>query len=347
MLTFYELMEEVFRLEKSGKKIIRLDIGDTNLPTPSCATAAAIKMLHEKKSSYGPAAGLPELREMIAEREECKIENVVVGPGSKHLIYALMSVIGKRGRVVFPSPHWPAYELAARQLGLRAVAARTSLENNWQFESLPLQGATIAIICNPLNPTSTVYPSSLIWDTIEEAGKKKVHVVLDEAYKGLSFKHIPKYDAIRIRSFSKEFNMEGWRLGYVVAPVAVAKRIVAFNHITATCTPAFVQQAGIACLNNEKEILSHNKKIWKNRMLVAKKLLKAAGFRFAIPQSGIYVFVTHDSIGDASEYALKLLNRGVAVAPGNGFGDYKSFVRICLNQPKDILVKGIKKMAEF
>lgn len=342
---FYELSERIFGLEKNGKRIISLNIGDTNLPTPECAVDAAVKSIKTKKSGYGPAAGLAELRERIAEREGCGMDEVVVGPGSKHLIYALMCIIGKGGSLVFPSPHWPAYGLAARQLGIRTNVVRTKMENKWQFAELPLSNAKMAIICNPLNPTSTVYPEKDVRDAINDADRKNVPVILDEAYKGLSFRKIPNYDAIRVRSFSKEFNMEGWRLGYAIVPKKIAKKLIAYNQITATCVPEFVQRAGMACLENEKTILSKNRRIWKNRLETAARALTKAGFRFVKPESGIYVFATHDSISDCGRYASRLLGRrGVAVAPGSDFGDYKKFVRICPSQPEKVLEYAIGKM---
>jgi aspartate aminotransferase len=300
------------------------------------------------KSGYGSSAGLPALRQAIADREGCETGNVVVGPGSKHLIYGLMSVLCKKGeQVAFPSPHWPMYGLACAQLGLRMNAQRTKCEDGWGFDAAGLAGGKLAIICNPLNPTSTIYDSGEISAAIEEAQRKKTHIMLDEAYRGLAFCDIPPFEgAIRVRSFSKEFNMEGWRLGYAIAPEEVAKKLVAYNQITATCVAPFVQEAGIACLMNEKEIFAGNLALWKRRAGVAGKALEKAGFRFARPEAGIYLFAEHEGIADSEKFALSLLEReGVCVAPGTGFGDYRKFIRICVNQPEEALIAAIGKMA--
>lgn len=343
---FYELAEKVYELEKQGKRIIKLNIGDTNLPTPECAVNTAIDYLKSKKARYVSSAGIPELRERIAEKEGCEVGNVVVGPGSKHLIYALMSVVEGNGEIVFPSPNWPAYALAAKQLGIRMNIIGTKMENGWHFDGLPLEKAKMAIICNPLNPTSTVYPEELIRRTIEEGNENGVIIILDEAYKDLAFKQIPKYGgAIRVRSFSKEFNMEGWRLGYAIAPKDIAEKLVKYNQITTTCVPEFTQRAGIACLENEQRILQENRRIWKERVEAAKNALSAAGFSFVVPDAGIYIFATKQGITDSGKYALSLLDKGVGVAPGSEFGGYNNFVRLCLNQPKEILEEAIEKMA--
>ena len=346
MGAFYEFVEKVASLERSGRKITKLHIGDTNMPAPKCAKEAAEKSMQEDGSGYGSGAGLMELREKIARREKCGVENVVVGPGSKHILYALLSVLGKGKKVVFPSPHWPAYHLACEQLGLQAVPVQTSMEENWQFGELPLEGAKMLLICNPLNPTSTVYGKELVESTIESASRKNVPVVIDEAYKGLAHEPIGNYDAIRVRSFSKEFSMEGWRLGYAIAPKEIAQKIISFNQVTSTCVPIFVQKAGIACLENEKEILEGANKIWRARLKAAAEALNDAGFSYAMPQAGIYAFATHEKMEDAWEFANRALEKGVAVSAGSEFGEYGKFVRICLNQEESVLRDAILKMGE-
>jgi len=345
MGNFYEFVERIAALEGSGKKIVKLHIGDTNMQTPLCAREAAKKSIMEDGSGYGGAAGLMQLRESIAKREGCDIGNVVVGPGSKHLLFALMSALKSGKKVVFTSPHWPAYPLACAQLGLPAVPVKTMLEANWEFGELPLENAKMLILCNPLNPTSTVYGKELMEGTLENAARKNVPVVIDEAYKGLAHEPIGNYNAIRVRSFSKEFSMEGWRLGYAIAPVEIVKRIISYNQITSTCVPIFVQKAGIACLENEGEILQGANKVWMGRLKAAQGALKEAGFSFAKPQAGIYVFATHEGIGDAQEFAGKALEKGVAVSAGNEFG-HGNFVRICLNQKEDVLVDAVGKLGK-
>ncbi len=345
-MMFYQIAEKALELEKKGAKIVRLNVGDTNIPTPACAIEAAAKAMKSGKSGYVSSAGMPELRAAIAKREGCALENVVVGPGSKHLIYGLLSVLAKQGgKVAFPKPYWPAYTLACNQLGLKQITPDASLENNWEFGKLPQ--ADIAIICNPLNPTSTIYSESSIRKALKDTASTGTHLILDEAYKGIAFEKIPRYEgAIRVRSFSKEFNMENWRLGYIVAPVEVAKKMIAFNQVTATCVSPISQAAGLACLENELEILAGNVKIWKSRMGTASKAMKAAGFEFAMPQAGMYIFARHDGIKDGTEFALKLLDKGVAVAPGADFGAGKEYIRICANQELATLEAAIEKIGE-
>ncbi|MFH1520753.1 MAG: pyridoxal phosphate-dependent aminotransferase [Candidatus Micrarchaeota archaeon] len=343
MVGFYELAEKALLMENAGKKVIRLNVGDTNLPTPQCAIDAAIARIKSDKVGYGPAAGLPELRKKIAERENCDISNVVVGSGSKILLHGLLTILGKKS-VIVNAPYWPAYRLICNQLNLKIKENNTKIEKKWELSIPKFNSEDVMILCNPNNPTSTNYDERIVNETIENAEKNNATVILDEAYKGLSFKKMPQYEnAIRIRSFSKEFNMEGWRLGYVVASKEIATKLTAFNQISTTCTPAFIQKAGFACLENEKEILSANTKIWMERSLATQSSLKKAKFEFTKPDAGIYIFTTHPDIDE--KFVMKLLENEVVVAPGNEFGEnYKKFVRICINQPEEIMSHAIRMM---
>ncbi|MCL5036009.1 MAG: pyridoxal phosphate-dependent aminotransferase [Chloroflexi bacterium] len=342
MSIFYRLAEKTLELQRRGVPLISLNIGDPNLPAPECAVKAAMEGIGKGRSRYVSAAGIPELREKIAERERCTPENVVVGPGSKHLLFGLISLLGgKHGRVIIPSPHYPGYELICRLLKMWPVILRTSFEDRWLFDNVDFDYAKMIIICNPVNPTSIVYPEDLLRKIIKEAAEREVYVIMDEAYKGLSIEPVPDYGAISVKSFSKEFNMGGWRLGYAVAPEEIAERLVNFNLMTTTCVPEFVQRAGIACLENEKEIIEQNRDTWKKRFDIASKALKDAGFKFVRPDAGLYIFATHDKIKDGDEYVFNLLDAGVVVAPGSSFGGYDNFVRICINQDEELLLKAI------
>lgn len=346
---FYALVRKTLELERQGVRVIRLNIGETNLPTPQCAVDAAVRYLQNSKASYVHSAGIPDLREKIAQREECSAENVVVGQGSKHLLVDLISLLGDMGdTVIFPSPYWPAYEIICRQLGMKTLVHNTEFDDGWSFDGIPFGNARILILCNPLNPAGTIYPPALMKKTIERAKKEGLRVIIDEAYKGLSDQEIPIYDAIRVRSFSKEFNMEGWRLGYIVAPTDIASQVVEYNEATITCVPEFIQRAGLACLENEEVILREHRKIWKTRLEMAEKILKNAGFRFVTPSMGMYVFAHHDNISDSGKFALDLLERhNVAVAPGKSFGGYKTYIRISLNQEEETLREGLEKLVEM
>jgi aspartate aminotransferase len=343
---FYELAARAKQMEMEGRRVIRLNVGDTNLPTPPCAVEAAVTYLQARKAGYEPAQGMPALLEAIARREGCLPENVVAGPGSKHLIAALISTLTQPGDgVIILSPHWPAYGMICGEFGRVPLFVKSRPESGWLPDAIPYGKGKAIILCNPLNPVSIVYPPAFVEEVINEAARHGVAVVIDEAYRGLAFQEYPRYDgAIRVRSFSKEFNMEGWRLGYVASPAPVARRLTRFNQITATCVAPFVQAAGIACLQKEKELLSENLKNWKERTSAAVNMLSGTGMSFTVPTAGIYLFATHSNITNGDRFVLELLEKGVALAPGSCFGDYGNYVRICLNQDVPLMREALDIM---
>ncbi|MGC4113221.1 MAG: pyridoxal phosphate-dependent aminotransferase [Myxococcales bacterium] len=339
---FYRMVEAI---EAGGKPILRLHIGETRLPPPPEAVEAASAALRSGKPGYGSAWGALALREAIARREGCAVEQVVVGPGSKHLLYALLSVLADRGaKVAVPSPAWPAYELMARQLGLELQSLPSTLEDAWRFDPATVESAALVLLCNPLNPTSTVYPPSLVEAVETRTRAAGATLILDEAYRGLAFEEVPTCAAaIRVRSFSKEFSLEGWRLGYAVAPAPVAEKLAAFNQLSITCVPQLVQAAGLACLQAEERILCEARAIWRMRAGVATTALREAGFQFVEPQSGMYVFAAHPEAPDDQAFAERLLKAGVAVAAGSAFRA-PGFVRICTNCESHEFQEAVRRM---
>lgn len=346
MQAFYEIAERAFAKEAAGERVIRLNVGDSFLPTPACAIDAAVRSLRDEKATYGPAMGLLSLRERIAVREGCHVDQVVVGPGSKHLLFGLVSVLRKR--VAVPTPCWPAYELICSHAGVPFHPIETTLTRRWQLDvdAIDLSEVGALILCNPCNPTSTIYEERSVRALLDKANQTGTQVILDEAYRGVSFETIPSYPAIRVRSFSKEFSMEGWRLGYALVPAGMASRLQSFLHVTTTCVPLFTQRAALAVLDQEQALRAQAVAIWKRRAEAATDALRRRGFSFCDPQAAMYVFATHPLLDDAEQYALRLVQRGVVVAPGTGFGDYRRFVRVCFNQQPAVLEEAVELMAQ-
>lgn len=342
---FYELHEKVLQLETSGKRIIKLNVGHTALSTPRCAVTRAVEVLSGSKSAYGSSQGTKTLLEMAAEREEVSPDCICVGPGSKHLIYALLSILKRKGAsVATPAPYWPAYPLMAKELDMPFVSVSTSLENDWALPTLPCDNTVgIILICNPGNPTSTCYTQSSLDDLVKKASAAEIPVILDEAYRDIAFTKIETIQgAIRVRSFSKEFNMEGFRLGYVVAPPSIIQEVIRFNQLTITCVPNFVQEAGCAVLKERSTLLKEHTRIWSERLSYLTNVMREIGFEFADPKAGMYIFATHSRIENGENFCMKLLDKGVAVAPGTGFGNFSNFIRISASEEIPVLKEAME-----
>ena len=338
---FYKLYEKVIKLEQSGKSIIKLHVGATMLPVPEVALNV-LRKIPSGKSPYVSAGGLMQLRTVAAQREGCLPENIVVAPGSKLLIYALLHLLKKAGKhFVLPQPAWPAYGLVAEEMGLNVRFCETRLEDGWQFKNLPLDNACVALLCNPLNPTSTCYSPESIKKLAAESRKAGVALVIDEAYRDLAFEPIENHEAIRVRSFSKEFNMEGMRLGYAVVPVELAKELMRFMQLSVTCTSTIIQEAGSACLKERQSILEKNCDIWRKRLSILSAALRQSSFEFCEPEAGMYIFAKHPKIMNSETFVETLFERGVAVAPGTAFGPYPQYIRIAASEEPEILLKAV------
>ncbi|MDP2717259.1 MAG: pyridoxal phosphate-dependent aminotransferase, partial [Candidatus Micrarchaeota archaeon] len=252
-MSLYKLSERIFELEKQGRKILRLNIGDPGLPTPQALVDAAQKAFAEGKTRYASAQGQKPLLEKIASLHGAESKNATVTPGSKWACYGLMKILLQPGdNIVTPTPFWSAYELMAQNLGASAKLLRTPADNRWDFEPQDLfalvdERTKLIAINSPLNPTSTEYRPDTLKAVYEFAAEKKIQVLVDEAYRDLSFKRTdltPHSDCVNVtNTFSKAYCMSGWRAGYLVASEELTKKLVSLNTITFTNVPLFTQEA--------------------------------------------------------------------------------------------------------
>jgi aspartate aminotransferase len=343
---FYQLVEDSFQLERAGRKLTKLHIGSTGLAVPKPALEFLKSLPQDTLAPYGPGAGLAEFRKIAAERENVSPDQIVVGPGSKFLIYSfLLTSKPTISELVIPAPFWPAYILMAESLGISVRVVPTKFEENWEIKDLNLKPNSVVMLCNPLNPTSTTLSDSSFKSLIQQAKDSSSKLVFDEAYRDLAFSPIKNSGEIRIRSFSKEFNMEGWRLGYAVLPEPLAKQLSSIVHITTSCVSSLVQKVGIACLENRKNILESHVGIWKDRLSALSGALKSSGFSFVEPQSGMYIFATHPKLEGCENFCRKALDKGVVVSPGSAFGPYQNFIRISASAEANQLVEAASVLA--
>jgi len=354
----YEINEKALKLESEGKKIIRLNLGDPDLATPPEIIEAAYASMKVGKTKYSSSYGELNLRQKIAEIHGVKTENVVITPGSKWAIFSTMFLMLKNGgNVIIPTPYWTAYDLIAKSFGAQTKLLRTELKDGWKvdldkLESLIDKNTKMIILNNPNNPTSKVIDTKTLDGVVELANEKGVTILSDEVYGAISFvktKSILDYDAeckhILSNGFSKTFTMTGWRIGYLIANKMLIDQITKLNQITINNVPVFIQDAALKGLELHKQIASKIKAKYKQRAELASTKLSAAGFKFTKPDAPFYVFPKLDGL-DSEKYTLKLLDKGVAVAPGTAFGDYREHFRISLTAPDDQIEVGLDKICE-
>jgi aspartate aminotransferase len=354
----YEINEKALKLESEGKKIIRLNLGDPDLATPPEIIEAAYASMKAGKTKYSSSYGELNLRQKIAEIHGVKTENVVITPGSKWAIFSTMFLMLKNGgNVIIPTPYWTAYDLIAKSFGAQTKLLRTEMEDGWKIdldklESLIDKNTKMIILNNPNNPTSKVIDTKTLDGVVELANEKGVTILSDEVYGAISFvktKSILDYDAeckhILSNGFSKTFTMTGWRIGYLIANKMLIDQITKLNQITINNVPVFIQDAALKGLELHKQIASKIKAKYKQRAELASTKLSAGGFKFTKPDAPFYVFPKLEGL-DSEKYTLNLLDKGVAVAPGTAFGDYREHFRISLTAPDDQIEVGLDKICE-
>ncbi len=354
----YEINEKALKLESEGKKIIRLNLGDPDLATPPEIVEAAYASMKAGKTKYSSSYGELKLRQKIAQVHGVKAENVVITPGSKWGIFATMFLMLRNGgNVIIPTPYWTAYDLIAKSLGAKTKLLRTELENDWKvdldnLEKLIDKDTRMIILNNPNNPTSKVMNAETLEKIVEIANKKKITILSDEVYATIAFtktKSILDYDKdcmhILSNGFSKTFTMTGWRIGYLIANKPLIDNITKLNQITINNVPVFIQDAALKGLELHKQIASAIKAKYKQRADMASTKLSAAGFKFTKPEAPFYIFPKLDGL-DSEKFTLDLLEKGVAVAPGTSFGDYREHFRISLTAPDADIKVALEKISE-
>ena len=352
----YVISQRVMELESEGKKIIKMNVGDPDQPTPREIIEAAVEAMKHGKTKYSFYAGENALREKLANIHNVSTENVVIIPGSKWAIFSIIYLLLKNGgNVIIPTPYWTAYELSAKNLGAEIRFLRTDIESNWKIDTEKLRDlidrkTRLIIVNNPNNPTSKIIEKDVLKEIVEIANDNNVPILSDEVYHDLSFvktKSILDFGGnhILINSFSKTFAMTGWRIGYVVMGEELAGKMVKLNQLTFTNVPVFIQEAALKALEMKQKIADEIREIYRQRADSAYKVLSKTGLRFTKPDAPFYFFPKYVNL-DSEKFAFDLLDKGVAVTPGTAFGDYREYFRIALTMPEEEIKLGLEKICE-
>ena len=359
-----KMLTEVFlqakKLEKKGREVIHLEVGEPDFSPPEDILRAACKV--KGKVGYGHPLGLEELRRCIADYVSRKHgisvghENVAITPGGKYAIYvALRSFLGVGDRVLVIYPAYPSYTQLVRYVGATIVPMFTDLEDEWipneDLLDKALRSCDAVILNSPSNPTGAVYEYRFLKKVAEIAAEQRAYVISDEVYSDLSFTTYHSmletgYErCIVVGSFSKSFGMPGYRLGYIVASKAIVKRISQFLSLTITCPPMPAQLAGLEVIKHP-EIVERNRRIVERRVKLATEVLDEEGLNYSMPKGGLYVF---PEVGvNSYELCVRALREeGVALAPGLAFGPYDRFIRISLGTKESDIEKGIRVVARL
>jgi len=333
-------------IEATGRRVVHMEIGEPDFDTPEHIKEAGIQAIRDNYSHYTPSAGIPELRDTIAEyasrfrglAEPYTRDNVVVGAGAKPIIWNLLSALLDPGdELIYADPAYPAYASAAGYLEAKAIPVHLLESRNWRLDldelAAKITPKTKAVVINsPHNPTGGVLTREDL-ETIAALSRKHGFLVIsDEIYSrntyGSTFETITRLDGMRDRTiiidgFSKAYAMTGWRLGYCIAPKGIAETVTLFNNNTFSCVATFVQRAGIAALTGDDAPVQKMNAIFRERRdAIVSGLNAIPNVSCTIPEGAFYAFPNVSKIASDDKHLASWLldNAGVACLGGSSFG---------------------------
>jgi aspartate/methionine/tyrosine aminotransferase len=367
--TAFEVLARAKQLEKKGKNIIHLEIGEPDFDTPKNITDAAIKALKEGWTHYGPSAGLPEVREVIAKyisktrKINVNPDQVVVTPGAKPIMFfSILALVNEGEEVIYPNPGFPIYESVINFIGAKAVPIKLREENDFRLDTdelkkLVTNKTKMIIINSPQNPTGGVLTKDDLRVIAEIALSKDIMVLADEIYSRTlyegehhSISSFPgmQEKTIILDGMSKTYAMTGWRLGYGVMREDLAVLVAKLQTNSNSCTASFTQRAGIEALTGPQDDAEKMVAEFKKRRdVIVKGLNSIPRISCKTPQGAFYVFPNIKKIGwNSKRLADHLLEEaGVAVLSGTSFGEYgEGYIRISYANSVENIKKGLERI---
>jgi len=370
--TAFEVLARAKQLEKEGKEIVHLEIGEPDFNTPQNITDAAIEALKEGYTHYGPSAGLPELREVIARyvADTRKIlvdpDEVVVTPGGKPIMFfSILALVDEGDEVIYPNPGFPIYESVIEFLGAKPVPIQLREENDFRLDidelkKLVTPKTKLIIINSPQNPTGGILTLEDLKAIADIALSKNIQVLSDEIYSRILYegKHhsiasLPdmKERTIILDGLSKTYAMTGWRIGYGVMNKSLAPHIARLMTNSNSCTASFTQRAAIeAITGDQSEVDKMVKEFKRRRDVIVKGLCDIPKLSCPTPKGAFYVFPNVKKIGwDTKKLADAILTEaGVAVLSGTAFGKFgEGYLRLSYANSVENINKALERIRKF
>jgi aspartate/methionine/tyrosine aminotransferase len=370
--TAFEVLNRARALEKQGKEIIHLEIGEPDFDTPSNVIEAGVKALHKGWTHYGPAAGLPELRQTIADyvsrtrNVPVSSDEVVVVPGGKPIIFfTILALIEQEDEVIYPNPGFPIYESMINYSLGKAVPIHLREERDFSVDvkelaSLITDRTRLIILNSPHNPTGGVLTKKDILEIAEAIGDRNIMVLSDEIYSRLIFEgedfsimSVPgfKERTILLDGFSKTYAMTGWRMGYGVMRPDLATHIARLNTNSISCTASFTQIAGIEALRGDQSSVDKmNAEFKRRRDVFVAGLNKIKGFSCRLPKGAFYAFPNITKTGwPSKKLADALLEQaGVACLAGTAFGEFgEGYLRFSVANSLENLNNALARIEDW
>lgn len=367
-----EVLSRAKALERQGRDIIHLEIGEPDFPAPPLVVEAALGFIRGGNVKYTPAGGLPELREAIADhygrRYGVRVEpqRIFVTPGaSGGFLLSLGLVLNQGGGVALADPGYPCYANFVRLFGgtprLIPVDESTGFHLNAEsLRSIRDDRMTGIVTASPANPTGALMSADTLQALLDEVDRQAIFVISDEIYHGLEYglnltptalAYSPR--AFVVNSFSKYFGMTGWRLGWVVVPEEYAEYAERLAQNIFISAPTHSQVAALASFTEENlQELERRRAIFKERRDFLCAGLKDIGFDIkAQPEGAFYIYADSGRFSeDSHDFAMGLLAKaGVAATPGRDFGAHQPerHLRFSYTVPVARLEEALARISQY
>jgi aspartate aminotransferase len=370
--TAFEVLVKARALEAQGRDIVHLEIGEPDFDTPSNIVEAGIDALRKGFTHYGPSAGLPQLRQAIADEIsttrgiKVKAEEVVVVPGGKPIIFfTILALCDVGDEVIYPNPGFPIYESMINFVGAKAVPIKLREERDFRLDvnelaDLITEKTKLIIINSPQNPTGGVMTKQDVSDLAKAIGDRDIMVMSDEIYSRLIFEgdhhSISKEPDMQERTiildgFSKTYAMTGWRMGYGVMRPDLANHISRLMTNSNSCTASFTQIAGVEAIKGDQTSVDKmNEEFIRRRDFFAERINQIKGFSCRVPKGAFYMFPNITKTGwPSKKLADAILDEaGVAALSGTAFGAYgEGYLRFSIANSMDNLKKALDRVDEW
>jgi aspartate/methionine/tyrosine aminotransferase len=369
----FDVLVKARSLEAAGRRVIHLEIGEPDFPSPAAVISAAKTALDEGWTHYGPTQGFPELREAVAayvaRTRDVAVgpEHVAVVPGGKPILFFVMLALLEDGdEVIYPDPGFPIYRSMVRFLGATPVPIPL-VENRAfsfdldQFADRLSDRTKLVILNSPQNPTGGIIPESDVRAIAELVASRDLIVLSDEIYSRIFYQDTPPFSiasvpgmldkTVILDGFSKTYSMTGWRIGYGVMPLPLVEAVNKLMVNSNSCTASFTQRAAIAALTgSQAEVETMVSEFRRRRDAFCSELNAVPGFRCAMPAGAFYAFPNITGTGLRSDELADLLlqQAGVACLNGGAFGEHgEGYIRFSYANSLENLREAVRRIRDI
>lgn len=364
-------------LKNQGAEIINLSVGEPDFDTPRHIKDAAIRAINDGVTNYPPVPGFPELRKAVADKYQQDLglsyepSQVVVSTGGKQtLINILMTIVDPGDEIVLPAPYWVSYPEMIKMVGGQLIPIPTTVDVDYKITPEQLQAAIThktraVMLCSPSNPTGSVYSEEELKQLAAVLEQyPDLYIISDEIYEYINFRgtqhSIAQFGNLQERTMivsgvSKGFAMTGWRIGFMVAPQAIADGCTKIQGQFTSGANAMAQVAATEAISGDRTPTYQMRDAFQQRRdLVMDKLSAIPGIRYNKPEGAFYLFadirelygtiVNGKAIQDSEAFCMTMLNEAnVSLVPGIAFGD-DNCIRFSFAASEDELSTAIDRL---